>query len=73
MDLLPEQTPDLVLVRDFVIALFIGALIGVERQRHADDDEAQFGGLRTFILCALFGPLAGELSSSRTAARRWRS
>jgi len=62
MDLLSEQTLDLVLVRDFAIALFIGALIGVERQRHADDDERQFGGLRTFTLCALFGALAGELS-----------
>jgi uncharacterized membrane protein (DUF4010 family) len=62
MELLQEQTIDLLLVRNFVIALFIGALIGVERQRHAESDQTQFGGLRTFTLCALFGALAGELA-----------
>jgi uncharacterized membrane protein (DUF4010 family) len=62
VDLSTLDTPDLLLARDFVIALFIGALVGIEREYSGAEEEPQFGGLRTFILCALFGALAGALA-----------
>jgi len=57
MDLLGGGTADLGVLRDFVIALLIGALIGVERERKLERDPNQFGGLRTFILVAESGAL----------------
>jgi uncharacterized membrane protein (DUF4010 family) len=62
VDIPTLDAPDLLLARDFVIALFIGALVGVEREYSGAEEEPQFGGLRTFILCALFGALAGALA-----------
>jgi len=56
------ETLDLPLVHDFVIAMFIGALIGIEREYQKGASDPQFGGLRTFVLCALFGALAGALT-----------
>jgi len=47
---------------NFAIALFIGALIGVERERRLEEHPTEFGGLRTFILIALAGALAALLS-----------
>ena len=56
---------------DFAMAILLGALVGVEREkRKADDHEAeQIAGLRTFILLAVLGACAGYLS--RGAAVPW--
>lgn len=48
--------------RDFATALLIGALIGVEREKRKSDGDLGIGGLRTFILFALVGAMAGFLS-----------
>ena len=48
---------DVELFRNFAIALFIGALVGIERERKIDNDDLQFGGLRTFILIAMAGAI----------------
>jgi uncharacterized membrane protein (DUF4010 family) len=58
---LPEL--NLGLVWNFSTALLIGALIGIERERHTQEHESPgIAGLRTFILYALFGALCGWLS-----------
>jgi uncharacterized membrane protein (DUF4010 family) len=49
------------LILKFVIALAIGALIGMERERKTK--EAEFAGIRTFILIALLGILSAYLST----------
>jgi uncharacterized membrane protein (DUF4010 family) len=54
---------DLDTIRDFATALLIGALIGVEREKRKGDGEPGIGGLRTFILVALVGAIAGYLSA----------
>jgi uncharacterized membrane protein (DUF4010 family) len=54
---------DLQAVWNFATALLIGALLGIERERHRlDSDEQTIGGLRTFILFALIGALGGWLT-----------
>src|SRR5262245_42652422 len=54
---------DLTAARDFGTALLIGALVGIEREkRKAVEGEASIGGLRTFILLALLGAVAGSLA-----------
>jgi uncharacterized membrane protein (DUF4010 family) len=54
---------DLTLARDFAIALFIGALVGVDREkRKTSDDPGAVGGIRTFILIAEAGAVAAWLS-----------
>jgi uncharacterized membrane protein (DUF4010 family) len=53
---------ELAVIRDFATALLIGALIGVEREKRKGDGEPGIGGLRTFILFALVGAVAGFLS-----------
>jgi uncharacterized membrane protein (DUF4010 family) len=65
---MPEAL-DVGVIRDFAIALLIGALIGVEREkrigveREKSKSEDLGGiGLRTFILFALVGAAAGFLS-----------
>ena len=51
-------------VRNFAIALFIGALIGMEREkRKSASTEQTLGGIRTFILLATAGAIGGWLSS----------
>ena len=60
---------DLTVFRDFATALLIGALIGVEREKRKGDGEPGIGGLRTFILFALIGAMAGFLS--RGSAVPW--
>src|SRR5688572_29366750 len=51
------------LVLQFATALFIGALIGIEREKkQTDDDEPSIGGLRTFTLIALCGAVAAWTS-----------
>lgn len=51
---------------DFAIALLIGALVGLEReQRKAQERESNVAGLRTFILVAATGAVAGWLSAAQ--------
>ena len=48
------------------LALVIGGLVGLERERHAlEQKEPTFGGARTFPLFALFGALAALLAQSQ--------
>jgi uncharacterized membrane protein (DUF4010 family) len=55
---------NLTTARDFAIALFIGALIGIERERRkASSDPVGVGGIRTFILLAQAGAISAWLSS----------
>jgi uncharacterized membrane protein (DUF4010 family) len=50
-------------VRDFSIALLIGALVGIEREKHkAVESAVAFAGLRTFILMAEAGAASAWLS-----------
>ena len=52
-------------VRDFATALLIGALIGIEREkRKTEEGDVATGGLRTFILFAQVGAIAGWLSQA---------
>jgi uncharacterized membrane protein (DUF4010 family) len=54
---------DVVVVRNFLIALLIGALVGIEREKHKVAERPQsFGGLRTFILFAQAGAIGAWLS-----------
>ena len=56
-------TLDQGMVGGFALALLIGALVGIEREkRKAEEGDAGIGGLRTFILFALVGAIAGWLS-----------
>lgn len=53
---------DPILIRNFAIALFIGALVGLEREKKdAPDAEHRIGGLRTFILFSLAGATSAWL------------
>lgn len=49
---------------DFAIAMLLGALVGIEREKHKREktETGQTAGLRTFILLALLGACAGWLS-----------
>lgn len=49
-------------VADFALALFIGALIGIEREKKKTGDQEAAAGLRTFILLAELGATAAWLS-----------
>ncbi|NSL54128.1 MgtC/SapB family protein [Uliginosibacterium sp. IMCC34675] len=56
-------TPDLETVQLFGIALLIGALLGVEREKKkADTQKPSFAGIRTFMLLSETGALAAWLS-----------
>jgi len=58
---LPEL--DLQLFWNFATALLIGALVGIERERHKQrQDHPEIAGLRTFVLYALLGGLCGWLA-----------
>jgi len=58
-----EMTLDALLLRNFAIALFIGALVGIEREKKkSKEKENGIGGLRTFILFAEVGAIAAWLS-----------
>jgi uncharacterized membrane protein (DUF4010 family) len=58
-----ELTLDPLVARDFAIALLIGALIGVEREkRKADKGVHEVGGIRTFVLFSQIGALSAWLS-----------
>lgn len=45
----------------FAVALGLGLLLGLERERAHDDSESTFGGIRTFALIALSGAASGFL------------
>src|SRR5512147_374372 len=54
---------DVFVVRNFLIALLIGALVGIEREKHKVTEHPEsFGGLRTFILFAQAGAVGAWLS-----------
>jgi uncharacterized membrane protein (DUF4010 family) len=54
---------DIDMVQNFVIALLLGALVGIEREKHRRDEHPNsFGGLRTFILFAQAGAVSAWLS-----------
>lgn len=54
---------NLEVARLFLVALFIGALIGIEReQRRSAEPERSFGGVRTHILLALVGGASAWMS-----------
>lgn len=54
---------DVVVVRNFLLALAIGALVGIEREKHKTSEHpASFGGVRTFILLAQAGAISAWLS-----------
>jgi uncharacterized membrane protein (DUF4010 family) len=52
---------DLVAIQNFAIAILIGALIGIEREKRRDT-EVTVGGIRTFVLLAMLGAAGGFLS-----------
>jgi uncharacterized membrane protein (DUF4010 family) len=54
---------------DFAIAILLGALVGVEREKRKaeEDDTGHIAGLRTFILLALFGAVAAWLERETSA------
>ncbi|MCU0254306.1 MAG: DUF4010 domain-containing protein, partial [Acidobacteria bacterium] len=54
---------DLLVIRNVAIALAIGALVGLEREKKKEiEGEIGVGGLRTFILIAMTGALGGWMS-----------
>lgn len=54
---------DFELVQKFLIALLLGALVGLEREKHRRNEQpGSFGGLRTFILVAQAGAVSAWLS-----------
>ncbi len=57
---------DLQLARQFLIALLIGALVGIDRERNkANEQRHTFGGIRTHILLALTGAASAWLAVAR--------
>ncbi|MBE0643885.1 MAG: MgtC/SapB family protein [Bacteroidetes bacterium] len=57
-----------VLFQKGAISLLVGALVGIERERSAEDHQKLFAGIRTFPLIALLGFLSGLLG---TAVAPW--
>lgn len=54
---------DFDMVQNFLIALLLGALVGIEREKHRRDEHPNsFGGLRTYILFAQAGAVSAWLS-----------
>jgi len=53
---------ELLVFRDFAIALFIGALVGIEREKRKEREAGGIGGLRTFMLVAVAGAAAAFVS-----------
>lgn len=69
-----ESAADLAPYAGFAIALFIGALVGIEREMRQDEEVKRgeraargIGGLRTFILFAQAGAVAAWLSRELAA------
>jgi len=53
---------ELTLLQNFAYALAIGALVGIEREKHKIASLSSFGGVRTFMLLALLGAVGAWLS-----------
>ncbi|HJR23705.1 MAG TPA: MgtC/SapB family protein [Dongiaceae bacterium] len=53
---------DLVTLQNFAIAILIGALIGIEREKRRET-ETTIGGIRTFVLLAMLGAVGGFLAA----------
>ena len=54
---------DVTLVQNFLIALLIGALVGIEREKHKNNTHpGSFAGIRTYILFAQLGAVSAWLS-----------
>ncbi|MDR7122559.1 MgtC/SapB family protein [Rheinheimera soli] len=54
---------DLTLAQNFLIALLIGALVGIEREKHKNNNHpGSFAGVRTYILFAQLGAVSAWLS-----------
>jgi uncharacterized membrane protein (DUF4010 family) len=54
---------DVALVQNFLIALLIGALVGIEREKHKNNEHSgSFAGVRTYILFAQLGAVSAWLS-----------
>lgn len=53
---------DLADFQSFGIAILIGALIGIEREKRRDT-ESTIGGIRTFVLLSMLGAAGGHLSA----------
>jgi uncharacterized membrane protein (DUF4010 family) len=54
---------DVALAQNFLIALLIGALVGIEREKHKTNDHpGSFAGVRTYILFAQLGAVSAWLS-----------
>lgn len=49
------------LVRQFGTALLLGVLVGIDREKRKEAGEANFGGIRTFMLIALSGATAAHV------------
>jgi uncharacterized membrane protein (DUF4010 family) len=57
---------DLEVARNFLVALLIGALVGIDRERKkAAEPGGSFGGIRTHILFALIGAASSRLALER--------
>lgn len=59
---------ELFFIRDLIIALLLGSLIGIERERSrqvAGNGHHEFGGVRTMSLISMFGYLIYELFSNQ--------
>jgi uncharacterized membrane protein (DUF4010 family) len=60
---------DLTIARNFAIALFIGALVGIDREkRKTSADPVAIGGIRTFTLIAEAGAVSAWLSVQLASA-----
>lgn len=59
---------DLGRLEPHLVALAIGLLVGVERERNQDPSMSRVVGTRTFAVLALIGSLAGEIGSEAVAA-----
>jgi uncharacterized membrane protein (DUF4010 family) len=53
---------DLATIQNFAIAILIGALVGIEREKRRNTEQT-IGGIRTFVLLALLGAVGGYLSA----------
>jgi uncharacterized membrane protein (DUF4010 family) len=61
-----DQQELIVVAGDFAIAILLGALVGIEREKRKmeEKEEEHVAGLRTFTLLALLGASAGFLARS---------
>jgi len=59
-----DPAVDTSVIWNFATALLIGAMLGIEREKHKRGEGASIGGLRTFILFSLIGALGGWLTQA---------